>query len=66
MIAFVDCALLTGVDVMMNRIISTRRHPSVIHNPSQWVEPMASKLVAKWVPNEVPVLVAAAGVSDEC
>ena len=66
MIAFVDCALLTGVDVMMNRMISTRRHPPVIHNASQWVEPIASKLVSKWVPNEVPVLVAAAGVSDEC
>jgi hypothetical protein len=53
MIAFVDCALLTGVDVMMNRMISTRRHPPVIHNASQWVEPIALKLVSKWVPNEV-------------
>ena len=66
MAAFVDCALLTGVDVMMNCMISTRRHPPVIHNASHWVEPIASKLLLKWVPNEVPVLVVAAGVSDEC
>ena len=66
MIALVYCALLTGVDVMMNRMISTRLHPPAIHNPSRWVEPIASKLVSTWIPNEVPVLVAAAGDSDEC
>ena len=65
MIAFVNCALLTGVDVMMNRMISTRRHTPAIHNPSQWVEPIASKLVPPWIPNEAPVLVVAAGDSDE-
>jgi len=66
MIVFLDCALLTGVDVMLNRMISTRRHMPVTHNASQWVKPIASKLVSKWVPIEVPVLVAAAGDSDEC
>lgn len=50
--------------VTMNRILTTRRHPPVIHNASQWVESIASKPASKWVPNEVPVLVAAAGVSD--
>ena len=66
MIAFLNCALLTGVDVMMNRMISTRLHPPAILNPSQWVKPIVSKVVSKWVPNEVPVLGPAAGDSDEC